>query len=139
MHAQLQLDNMARVFVNGTFDILHLGHIKLLKAAKSLGVVCVAIDSDPRVRQLKGPGRPINDCFTRISMLEALRFVDYAVVFHSDDDLRRVIKEWKPDIMVKGSDYIGKPIIGEELVNKIVFIDKTDDSTSRIIQSISYR
>ena len=72
-------------------------------------------------------------------MLEALRYVDYVVVFHSDEELKQIIKEWKPDIMVKGSDYIGKPIVGEELVNKIIFIDLTDDSTTKIIQSISNR
>ena len=130
---------MPRTIVNGTFDILHSGHLKLLKAAKSLGVVCVAIDSDPRVRQLKGPQRPINNCFQRITMLKALRYVDYAVVFHSDNELRQIIREWQPDFMVKGSDYIDKPIVGEELVKKIIFIDITDDSTTKIIQSISNR
>lgn len=130
---------MSRVIVNGTFDILHLGHLKLLKAAKSLGVVCVAIDSDARVQQLKGLNRPINDCFKRATMLEALRYVDYVVVFHSEEELRQIILEWKPEIMVKGSDYIGKRIVGEDLVKKIVFIDLTNDSTTKIIQSISNR
>lgn len=130
---------MTRVIVNGTFDILHLGHLRLLKAAKSLGVVCVAIDSDARVQQLKGMNRPINDCFKRTTMLEALRYVDYVVVFHSEEELRQIILEWQPDIMVKGSDYIGKRIVGEDLVKKIVFIDLTDDSTTKIIQSISNR
>lgn len=130
---------MTRVLCNGCFDILHSGHLKLLKAAKSLGVVCVAIDSDPRVRQLKGPQRPINNCFQRITMLEALRYVDYAVVFHSDNELRQIIREWQPDFMVKGSDYIGKPIVGEELVKEIIFIDITDDSTTKIIERISNR
>jgi D-beta-D-heptose 7-phosphate kinase/D-beta-D-heptose 1-phosphate adenosyltransferase len=130
---------MTRCIVNGTFDILHLGHLKLLKAAKSLGVVCVAIDSDPRVRQFKGPQRPINNCFQRITMLKALRYVDYVVVFHSDNELRQIIREWQPDFMVKGSDYIGKPIVGEELVKEIIFIDITDDSTTKIIERISNR
>lgn len=130
---------MTRVLCNGCFDILHLGHLKLLKAAKSLGEVYVAIDSDPRVRQLKGPQRPINNCFQRITMLEALRYVDYAVVFHSDNELRQIIREWQPDFMVKGSDYIGKPIVGEELVKEIIFIDITDDSTTKINERISNR
>lgn len=125
--------------MNGVFDLLHLGHLKLLKAAKSLGVVCVAIDSDARVQQLKGLNRPINDCFKRVTMLEAIRYVDYVVVFHSEEELKQIILEWKPEIMVKGSDYIGKRIVGEDLVKKIVFIDLTDDSTTKIIQSISNR
>ena len=130
---------MLRTIVNGTFDILHLGHLKLLKAAKSLGTVCVAIDSDPRVQQFKGLQRPINNCFQRVTMLKALRYVDYAVVFHSDNELRQIIREWQPDFMVKGSDYIGKPIVGEELVKEIIFIDITDDSTTKIIERISNR
>jgi D-beta-D-heptose 7-phosphate kinase/D-beta-D-heptose 1-phosphate adenosyltransferase len=130
---------MTRVLVNGCFDILHSGHLKLLRAAKSIGVVCVAIDSDARVQQLKGLNRPINNCFRRVEMLEALRYVDYAVVFHSDAELRQIIQEWKPDFMVKGSDYIGKPIVGEDLVKKIIFIELTDDSTTKLIQCISDR
>lgn len=130
---------MARVIVNGCFDILHSGHLRLLKAAKSIGVVCVAIDSDDRVKSTKGIGRPINNCFKRVEMLEALRYVDYAVVFHSDEELIQIIKEWKPDFMVKGADYMGKPIIGENLVSKVIFIPLTNDSTTKTIQSISNR
>lgn len=130
---------MTRVFCNGCFDILHSGHLKLLKAAKSLGVVCVAIDTDPRVQQLKGSGRPINSLEKRLEMLSALRYVDYAVPFDSEESLRQIIKDWKPHFMVKGSDYIGKSIVGSDLVHKIVFVDITDDSSTKIIQSISNR
>ncbi len=130
---------MTRVIVNGVFDILHLGHIKLLKAAKSLGTVCVAIDSDARVQQLKGLNRPINNCFQRLEMLQALKYVDYVVVFHSEQELVQIIREWQPDFMVKGSDYLGKRIVGQDLVKKIVFIDLTDDSTTKTIERISNR
>ena len=130
---------MTRVFVNGTFDILHSGHLRLLKAARSLGAVCVAIDSDARVQQLKGPYRPINNCFKRIEMLEALRYVDYAVVFHSDEELCKIIQDWKPHFMVKGSDYEGKSVIGSHLVDKIIYIPTTNDSTTEIIKRISNR
>lgn len=130
---------MTRVFVNGTFDILHSGHLRLLKAAKSLGVVCVAIDSDARVQQLKGPYRPINNCSKRIEMLEALRYVDYAVVFHSDEELCKIIQDWQPHFMVKGSDYEGKSVIGSHLVDKIIYIPTTNDSTTEIIKRISNR
>ena len=130
---------MTKVFVNGTFDILHPGHIRLLRSASSIGKVCVAIDSDNRVKQLKGPYRPINNAYHRIQMLEALKYVDYAMVFHSDEELKQIITEWKPDYMIKGSDYRGKLIVGEELVLRILFIDITDDSTTKIIERISNR
>ena len=115
---------------------LPLSHRKNISQIK---IVCVAIDSDARVQQLKGYPRPINNCFKRVEMLEALRYVDYAVVFHSDAELRQIILEWQPDFMVKGADYIGKPIVGEDLVKKIVYVDLTEDSTTKIIQSISNR
>lgn len=125
-----------RVIVNGCFDILHSGHLRLLRAAKSLGTVCVAVDSDDRIRATKGLDRPINNCFKRVEMLEALRYVDHTVVFHSEDDLCRIIREWKPDFMVKGSDYRGKYIVGEKLVQSVVFIELTNDSTTEIIKRI---
>lgn len=130
---------MTRVFVNGTFDILHLGHIKLLKKAKELGVVCVAIDSDERVRMFKGPNRPINSYEVRKEMLKSLRCVNYVVPFDSEVELRKIIDSWKPHIMVKGSDYKGKYIIGEDLVPEIIFVERTNDSTTKIIERISNR
>lgn len=130
---------MTRVIVNGCFDILHSGHLKLLKAAKDLGVVCVAIDSDPRVQQLKGLQRPVNTCYKRKEMLEALRYVDYVVVFNSEDELKEIIRDWKPHYMVKGEDYINKPIVGADLVKNIVYVSLTDDSTTKIIQRTGSR
>lgn len=132
---------MKKIFVNGTFDILHLGHVKLLKYAKSLGdYLLVAIDSDIRVNQLKGPNRPINTELERKDILLSLKSVDEVAVFNSDQDLIDIIKEYQLDIMVKGSDYIDKPIIGQEYCPDIKFFTMLNDySTTKKIQDIATR
>ncbi len=125
---------MKKVIVNGTFDILHPGHLALLNYAKSLGdFLIVAIDTDERVSQLKGPSRPINKQADRKLMLENLKAVDEVVLFNSDAELLRFIE--KCDTMVKGSDYIGKPIVGEALID-IEFYERTEHSTTKTIQDI---
>ena len=125
---------MKKVIVNGTFDILHPGHLALLNYAKSLGdFLIVAIDTDERVSQLKGPSRPINKQADRKLMLENLKAVDEVVLFNSDAELLRFIE--KCNIMVKGSDYIGKPIVGEALID-IEFYERTEHSTTKTIQDI---
>ena len=97
---------MTKVIVNGTFDILHLGHIKLLQTAKSYpnAYVLVLIDSDRRVKQLKGTNRPVHSEYERASMLFALKAVDRVEIFDTDEELIEFIKNFNPDIMVKGSD-----------------------------------
>ena len=124
------------VFVNGTFDIVHVGHIELLNYAKSLGDhLVVAIDSDRRVKELKGSSRPINNQFERKLLLENLKAVDEVKIFDSDEDLISIIKQC--DLMVKGSDYEGKPIVGQEVCPKIVFFERINGySTTEKIQSI---
>lgn len=125
---------MIKVVVNGTFDILHPGHIRLLNYAKSIGsYLIVAIDTDERVQKLKGPKRPINDQLTRQFMLQNIKSVDEVVLFNSDAELLQLITQC--DIMVKGSDYINKPIIGKELID-IKFYDRTQHSTTSTIQRI---
>lgn len=134
---------MTRVVVNGTFDILHVGHIALLRHAKTSypnSGVFVLIDSDRRVRELKGPTRPINTQEERKAMLEALRYVDYVNIFDSDEQLAYMIKVYEPDVMVKGSDYRDKPIIGSEYCKEIYFYEKDQElSTTKKIQSIVNR
>jgi D-beta-D-heptose 7-phosphate kinase/D-beta-D-heptose 1-phosphate adenosyltransferase len=127
---------MNKIFVNGTFDILHTGHIKLLTYAKSLGIkLTVAIDSDERVRLLKGESRPINNQLERKLMLEALKPVDEVIIFNSDQELIELIKEC--DIMVKGSDYAGRVIVGRDICKQIAFYDRIEHySTTKTIQSI---
>lgn len=133
---------MTRVLVNGTFDILHKGHLKLLEHAKSYpnAYVFVLIDSDRRVKMLKGLDRPVNNQYERIDMLAALRYVDDVDIFYSDDDLKEKIKQFRPDVMVKGSDYKDKHIIGSEHCKEIYFYDLLKQySTTKKIQSIIAR
>ena len=131
---------MKKVIVNGAFDILHSGHIKLLRYAKSLGdYLLVAIDTDSRIRELKGKGRPINNILDRINLLSAIRYVDKVDTFSSDQELVTIIREFQPDIMVKGSDYKGKHIVGGHLVPLILYMERTDESTTQKIESITSR
>lgn len=123
-----------KVWVNGTFDVLHIGHIRLLEFAKNYGEVRVGIDTDERVKQKKGMDRPFNCLKDRMDFLSSLRCVDSVTYFDSDDELIGRIMEYDPDIMVIGSDYRGKNIIGSNLFEKIIFFDKIDGkSTSKIL------
>jgi len=130
---------MKKVFVNGTFDLLHEGHIALLEYAKTLGeTLAVAIDSDERVKQLKGPDRPIQDQKERTNALIALKAVNDVYIFDTDDELEWLVSVH--DVMVKGSDYKGKPIIGESVCKELVFFDRIDGySTTQKIQDIADR
>lgn len=128
-----------KIVVNGTFDILHVGHIRLLEYAKSFpnSFVYVLIDSDRRVKQLKGNSRPINNEYERASFLNALKAVDKVDIFDTDQELINYIKDYDPDLMVKGSDYIDKPIIGAEYCKEIKFYERLGKySTTNKIQSI---
>lgn len=133
---------MTKVVVNGSFDILHPGHLKLLEYAKSFpnAHVLVLTDSDRRIKELKGPTRPIHNEYERCSFLFALKFVDKVETFDSDAELIQLIKDYDPDVMVKGSDYKDKPIIGSEFCKKIIFYDRLEEySTTRKIQDIINR
>lgn len=133
---------MTKVVVNGSFDILHLGHLRLLQCAKSYpnAYVLVLTDSDRRIRELKGPNRPIHNEYERCSFLAALKSVDRVEVFDSDEELRQLIKDFEPDLMVKGGDYRDKPVIGAEFCKQIYFYDRFKDySTTNTIQNIINR
>lgn len=113
---------MRKIFVNGTFDIIHRGHIEMLNFAKHQGDwLTVAIDSDERVKSLKGPKRPINHESERWLLLMNLKPVNEVFVFNTDEELTRLISEH--DAMVKGSDYIGKDIVGQEVCREIIFFN----------------
>jgi rfaE bifunctional protein nucleotidyltransferase chain/domain len=132
---------MTTVFINGTFDILHPGHIALLNTAKSHGdYLVVAIDSDRRVQELKGISRPVNNQNTRRIMLSNLKAVDLVEIFDTDEELMNIIKTYSPSIMFKGSDWKDQTIIGGHLVNHIEYFDRIDDySTTNTIQHIINR
>jgi len=132
---------MIKIVVNGTFDILHLGHLQMLSAARSYpkSYVLVLIDSDRRVKELKGNDRPINTEYERAWMLWSLRYVDRVEIFDSDAELCNYIKDFEPDIMIKGSDYEGKPIIGSEYCKQIRYYPLNGHSTTNKIQRIINR
>ena len=130
---------MRKIFVNGTFDIIHRGHIEMLNFARQQGDwLTVAIDSDERVKSLKGPTRPINSEIDRWYHLLNLKPVNEVHIFYSDEDLTEFISEH--DAMVKGSDYIGKDIVGQEVCREIIFFDLIKGySTSETIKRITTR
>jgi len=129
---------MIKVWVNGTFDIVHLGHIQLLKRAAELGdFLIVGVDGDKRVTELKGEQRPINNIVSRITVLEAIKYVDRVVIFDSDEQLETHIKTLRPAIMVIGEEYRGKRIIGSEYVGEIVYFPKMEGfSSTHIINKL---
>ena len=130
---------MKRIVVNGTFDILHSGHLALLNHARSLGdYLVVAIDSDRRVQELKGANRPINTQAERQELLSNLRAVDEVRIFNSDQELVDIIAGCA--IMVKGSDYEGKTIVGQDVCKELIFFKlKNGYSTTNKIQDIISR
>jgi len=133
---------MTKVVVNGTFDIIHLGHLKLLEYARNLpnSYVLVLTDSDSRIKKLKGKDRPINTEYERCSLLFALKYVDRVETFDTDQELIDLIKGFEPDVMIKGSDYQGQPIIGAEYCKEIKFYDRLGNySTTNKIQDIATR
>ena len=130
--------SMKHIFVNGTFDVLHPGHVQLLNYAKSFGdTLTVGIDSDRRVAEKKGPSRPIYNIKDRSFMLQNLKSVDYVVVFDSDEELEHCVKTIRPDIMVVGSDWKGKSVIGSMYSAELKFFDRIEEyATTKTIQSI---
>src|SRR5215208_2745300 len=116
VRAELRAAGRRLVFTNGCFDILHVGHVRYLAAARGLGdALLVAVNSDRSVRVLKGAGRPVFDEDERAEMLAALSAVDFVTVF-DEDSPRRLISEVLPDVLVKGGDYAVEEIHGREEV-----------------------
>src|SRR5215813_12428181 len=117
-----EIAKLIKIWTNGCFDILHRGHIELFKYARSLGdELTVGVDSDRKVMRDKGHERPINNLEDRIEMLNSIRYIDKVVHFDSIDDLECLIKNHKPDIMVIGSDWKGKRIIGGICAKEVQF------------------
>lgn len=129
---------MKTIFVNGTFDVLHVGHICLLNHAKRLGDrLIVAIDSDDRVREKKGITRPVHNDAERMVMLMNIKAVDEVYIFKDDAELESLVQLFAPDIMVVGSDWKGKPVIGSQYAKTVEFFERYDEySTTKTIQRI---
>lgn len=127
---------MKKIWINGCFDILHRGHLELFRYAKSLdGEVIVGIDSDQRVKNLKGHTRPINNQEDRVFFLESIEYIDKVVIFNDEDELSSNIRDINPDVMIVGSDYKNKRVIGREHAKQLVFFDRIGDySTTKILE-----
>jgi len=128
---------MITVFTNGCFDIIHLGHIKLLEECKKIsknGRVVVGLNSDKSVKRLKGKTRPINDQQSRKVVLESIKFVDEVIIFEEDTP-EVLLSHLKPDILVKGGDYTLEKIVGKQYAKRVVIFEYVDGySTTNIIK-----
>ena len=124
------------VFTNGCFDIIHAGHVRYLTEAKKLGdILVIGLNSDNSVSTIK-PGRPIIPEQQRAEVLSALSMVDYITLFNEDTPYE-LIKEIKPDILVKGADWDTKNIIGSDIVKEVHTIPFVEGiSTTEIIKKI---
>ena len=126
-----------RVFVNGTFDILHRGHLELLRYAKSFAYVIVVIDTDECIKEKKGPTRPIHNQEERKFLLENLKTVDEVIFFSSEPEFEELIKSLKPDIIVVGSDWKEKSTIKSYYDGELIFFDRMEEySTTKTIERI---
>jgi len=126
------------VWTNGCFDILHRGHLEMFKYAKSLGdELIVGIDSDDKVREDKGPNRPFNSVEDRKFVLECIRYIDEVVVFDSRQGLEDEIRQLAPDVMVIGSDWKEKEVIGQQYCTELKFFDRIGEySTTNILEGM---
>ena len=134
---ELKNNNKKIVFTNGCFDILHIGHIKYLEKAKDFGdILILGLNSDDSTHRLKGKNRPINTQDDRAYILASLEVVNYVVIFNEDTPLD-LIKLIKPDVLVKGGDYEGKEVVGQDIAKELKLVQYIDaKSTSKTIKKI---
>ncbi|MFC2343873.1 MAG: D-glycero-beta-D-manno-heptose 1-phosphate adenylyltransferase [Negativicutes bacterium] len=139
--AALRAHGQRIVFTNGCFDILHVGHVRYLGAARALGdCLVVGLNSDASVRRLKGPERPVNEEADRAEVLDALRAVDYVTIF-DEPTAAELIEIIRPDVYVKGGDYTIATLPEAEIVRgyggRVEFIDLVPErSTTRVIEKL---
>lgn len=128
-------------FVNGCFDILHVGHIGLFEFAKShCDKLVVALDTDERVRHNKGLNRPFNTLLDRVLMVASIMYVDEVKWFATDEELTSLVRDISPDVMVVGEEYTTRRVIGAEHAKELKFFRKIDGySTTKILESTSGR
>ncbi len=130
---------MTTVFTNGCFDIIHRGHIELLKFARNCGdKLIVGLNSDSSVKRLKGDSRPIQNQEDRKAILEAIRWVDEVVLFEEPTPIN-LIKSLKPEIIVKGGDYTPDQVVGNNLAEVRIFELVDGLSTTKTVENISNR
>ena len=127
------------IFTNGCFDVLHRGHLELLRYCREIGdKVIVGINNDHGVKRLKGHLRPLNSQEDRKFALESLRYIDDVLIF-SEDTPYNLIKSVSPDIIVKGGDYIPENVVGRDLAEVRIFKYVDGYSTTEILQNFSDR
>ena len=126
-------------FINGCFDVLHVGHLRMLRHCKSLvDILVVAIDSDSRISIHKGSDRPYNNISDRKEMLSSLDVVDVVFSFETNKELVTIIKCLKPDVMMVGEEYKNKNVIGSEFAKVLKYFRRVDGySTTKILQNSS--
>lgn len=138
---RLRSEGITVVFTNGCFDVVHEGHVHILRTARSMGhCLFVGVNTDESVRRLKGEGRPINRLNSRLNVLSEFRSVDFLVPFEEDTPLE-LIRELEPDILVKGGDYTFESVVGAEFVSgrggKVVIVPLLQGfSSTRVINRI---
>lgn len=126
--------NTGIVFTNGCFDIIHVGHIELLKFAKSKGRrLVVGINSDESIHRLKGPNRPKLNQQERKEFIESLNIADEVIIFDEDTPYK-LIKELEPDVIVKGGDYNSEEVVGRDIAQVIIFPYRENYSTTNILK-----
>jgi D-beta-D-heptose 7-phosphate kinase/D-beta-D-heptose 1-phosphate adenosyltransferase len=129
------MDEPIRIWVNGCFDVLHVGHIRLMQYARSLGDhLTVGIDTDERVRKAKGEDRPFNNQNIRAEILMSMSCVDDVVTFDSNEGLENAIRSYGPDLIVVGDDYRFKDVVGEKHSQGVAFFSHIEgQSTTKIL------
>ena len=114
------------IWINGCFDVLHTGHIKLFRRARQMGMrVIVGVDTDERIRQAKGENRPVNDLHNRIDFLRSIKYIDMIHSFATDEELSNIIKDYLPRYMLIGDDYKDKAFTGDDLGIPIHYLDRS--------------
>ena len=125
------------VLITGAFDIMHVGHIEILKYASTFGRVFVAIDFDSKIKEEKGPNRPFNTFQDRKKFLEAIVYVDTVIGFSSKEHLEQICQVLTPAYRIVGMDWFGKPIVGEKWCRRLRYYDRVGNhSTTRILEGI---
>ena len=128
------------IWINGCFDVLHMGHIKLFRRARQMGMkVIIGVDTDERIRQAKGEGRPVNDLHNRIDFLRSIKYVDMIHSFGTDEELSKLIEDYLPRYMLIGDDYKDKEIIGSKWVKEIIYVPRYQGLSSSNIINGTYK